>query len=92
MNLSHKPQRKKDFRLEQIDDELLLYHPGQTNILYCNQTASLVWQLCDGQQTGEAIIKLLSEAYSEHNDTLKSDVEAVLQQFLDNNAIEFRPA
>ncbi len=89
MDLASKPQRKADYRLEMIDDELLLYHPSQTTILYCNQTASLVWQLCNGQHTAQEMIILLSEAYPETVDTLATDVEAVLRQFVNHEAIEF---
>jgi hypothetical protein len=72
-----------------IDGELLLYHPTQTKILYCNQTASLVWELCDGRRTVQEIITLLSEAYPEAAETICADVEAILQQFHQHGAIEY---
>jgi hypothetical protein len=83
-----KPRRKTDYRLELIDDELLLYHPGRTKILYCNQTASLVWNLCDGQRTAEEIAALLAESYPEAA-AIPADVEATLGQFLEHGAIEW---
>jgi hypothetical protein len=89
MTSQNKPQRKPDYRLEMIDDELLLFHPGETKILYCNQTASLIWQLCDGQHTVEEITALLSDAFPEAADTIAADVEATLQEFLQQGAIEF---
>jgi len=89
MNLTHKPQRQVDFRLEQIDDELLLYHPGQTTILYCNSSASLIWQLCDGQRTVEEITVLLSESYPESAEAITADVETTLHRFAAHGAIEF---
>jgi hypothetical protein len=88
MTSQNKPQRKPDYRLEMIDDELLLFHPGETKILYCNQTASLIWQLCDGQHTVEEITALLSDAFPEAADTIAADVEATLQEFLQPGAIE----
>ena len=84
---SSKPQRKPDYRLEMIDGEFLLYHLDQTKILYCNQTASLVWNLCDGQMTVEAITHLLQDAYPEAAEAIASDVQATLKQFLDHNSI-----
>lgn len=89
MEPSKKPRRKTDYRLELIDDELLLYHPGQTKILYCSQTASLVWNLCDGQRTGEEIMALLAESYPEAAQVIPADVEATLGQFLEHGAIEW---
>lgn len=89
MELSKKPRRKTDYRLELIDDELLLYHPGQTKILYCNQTASLVWNLCDGQRTAKDITALLVEGYPEAAEAIPGDVEVTLGQFLEHGAIEW---
>ncbi len=85
----NKPCRKPDYRLEKIDNELLLFHPAQTKIMYCNETASLIWQLCDGQSTPQEIVALLAAAYPEAADTIADDVQATLQQFAQHGAIEF---
>ena len=89
MRLSKKPSQKTGYSLELIDDELLLFHPGQTTIIYCNQTASLVWQLCDGNRTIQEIITLLQTAFPEAKASIASDVEAALQDFVQHGAIEF---
>lgn len=89
MILAKKPQREPDYQLEQIDDELLLYHPSRTKILYCNQTASLVWQLCDGQRSTQEIIDLLTAAYPEAKDSLPFDTEQTLEEFQEHGAIKF---
>jgi len=83
------PKRKDDYRLEQLDDELLLYHPSDTKILYLNQSASLVWGLCDGEHSVVEIIRLLSEAYPEAVESIPGDVRATLEQFLENGCIEW---
>jgi hypothetical protein len=87
--LSNIPQRQPDYQLEAIDDELLLFHPAQTTILYCNPTASLIWQLCDGQRTIQEIIDLLTAAYPEAKDTLSAETQATLEQFQQQGAIQF---
>ncbi len=89
MTTLNKPRRQSDYRLEMIDDELLLFHPAQTTILYCNQTASLIWQLCDGQRTALEISQLLGAAFPEAAETIAHDVETTLQQFQQHGAIEF---
>jgi hypothetical protein len=89
MDPLNKPQQKPGYRLEMIDDELLLFHPGETKILYCNQTASLIWHLCDGQHTVEEITGLLGDAFPEAADTITDDVETTLEEFLQHGAIEF---
>ena len=89
MPIPTKPRQKSDFRLEMIDGELLLYHPGQTKIFYCNPTASLIWQLCNGQRTVEEIIALLRREFPAAASAIAADVEATLQQFSAHGAIEF---
>ena len=85
----NKPRRKPDYRLEVIDNELLLFHPAQRKIMYCNETAALIWQLCDGQSTSQEIVALLAAAYPEAADTIADDVQATLQQFAQHGAVEF---
>jgi hypothetical protein len=89
MPSANKPRRKPDYRLEMIDNELLLYHPVETQVLYCNETASLIWQLCDGQRTPREITVLLAEAFPEAAATIAKDVETTLQQFSQHGAVEF---
>jgi len=77
-----------DYRLETLDTEQLLYDPEQTRVLCCNETASLIWRLCDGQRTVEEIVALLTEAFPEAADTIAGDVEATLEEFAQHGAIE----
>jgi len=89
MELNCKPRQTADFRLEQLDGELLLYHPGQTTIMYCNSTASLIWGLCDGQRSVQDIIDLLSAAYEQAAAAVAADVKATLGQFHQHGAIGY---
>ena len=89
MDLSCKPCQKADYRLEKIDDELLLYHPSHTTIMYCNPSASLIWQLCDGERTVEEIVSLLSTAYQQPREEISAEVTTTLQQFYQYRAIEY---
>lgn len=84
-----KPLRQPDYRLETIDDELLLFHPAKTQVLYCNQSASVIWQLCDGQRTTQEIVTLLRDTYPEAANEIVEDVTATLQTFKDYDAIKF---
>jgi len=92
MVLSHKPRQKPDFRLEEIDGELLLYHPTQTTIMYCNSSASIIWQLSDGERTIEEIIILLSAAFEQDLETISADVESTLDLFCKHKAIDMLDA
>jgi hypothetical protein len=86
---SRKPRQNPGYRLELIDNELLLYHPSHTRILYCNETASLVWHLSDGRRTTREIADLLAQAYPEAAETIPGDVEDTLREFLRLGAVRF---
>ena len=89
MLASEKPQRKPDYQIETIDGELLLFHPAQEKVFYCNETAALIWQLCDGQKTVTEIVALLSEAFPEAASEIEEDVETTLRALHEHGAIEF---
>ncbi len=92
MDLTAKPRARPDYRLEKLDDELLLYHPSRTTIMYCNVTASLIWQLCDGQRTGQEIADLLSMAYEQPAAEMAAAVADTLAQFCRHGAIDLGDA
>jgi hypothetical protein len=85
---SSRPRVNSAYRLETLDHEQLLYDPQQARVLACNETASLIWRLSDGQRTIEEIIALLAEAFPEAADTIAGDVEATLEEFARHGAIE----
>ena len=90
MNRISKPVRQAGFQLEIMDDKFLLYHPGGTQIIQFNQTAAVVWQLCDGQRTVDDIIHLLQEAYPESAVEIDADVQEVLNQCVNRGCIDLR--
>ena len=83
-----RPKRKENFKLEEVGGEILLYHPETTKILYCNETATLIWQLCDGSRTGDEITDTLREAFPEGGDAVAVDVKETLEKFLDHGALD----
>ena len=70
--------------------ELLLYHPAQEKIYYCNPTASLIWQLCDGQRTLGAMLEVLQAAYPEAGAALAEDVCETLEQLRAHGALTWQ--
>jgi len=45
------PNPNSKFKIEYIDGETLLYHVGETRTVYLNDTASMIWTLCDGKMS-----------------------------------------
>lgn len=80
---------RPDYRLERLDKEILLYHPARTQVLYLNETASMIWSLCDGTRTRDDITALLVEAFPEQESTIGTEVDLTLRRFVEQEAIEF---
>ena len=82
------PRPKADYRLEELDGEMLLYHPAETKTIYLNETASLIWSLCDGTRTVADIAKLLEESFPEPGVHLIDDVADTIDRFAADGAVE----
>ena len=75
--------------MEELDDEVLLYNPSNNKTLYINKSASIIWQLCNGEQSVEEIIQLIQEAYPGNSDELQDDVLDTLNTLKQNDAVTF---
>ena len=83
------PTQVPGYHLEQMDGELLLHHPGSTRTLYLNETATLIWQVCDGQRTIADIAELLQDAFPETDEAIDEQVDVTMRQFFECGAITF---
>lgn len=79
-----------DYRLEEFDGELLLYHPASTRTVHLNDTASLVWNLCDGKRTIREIATVISDAYAESSEDIQHDVTRTLITLADQGVLSFK--
>jgi coenzyme PQQ biosynthesis protein PqqD len=88
MDSSVRPRPCEGYVLEQLGDEIVIYHPSSEAIFYCNATAALIFRLCDGERDVAAITQLLSEAYPGATERMAADVSATLEQLVQHHAIE----
>ena len=87
--MSNKPRHREDYTLVVIEEEVCLVHATQGKVLSFNPTASLIWQLCDGERTGAEIAELIAAAFPTKEDRVPQDVETTLQELAELGAIEF---
>jgi hypothetical protein len=82
-----KPLRVQEYHLEKMGNELLLFSPQNLVVLYLNESASVVWQLCDGQRSTRQMADLIAEAYPESTKSILGDVEDTIKLFKDKGAV-----
>jgi len=73
--------------VEDMDGELLLYNPTSATTLHFNGPSALVWRLCDGKNSVQKIIDLLSEAYVDQVEQIEGDVLSVISEFAGHEII-----
>jgi hypothetical protein len=78
--------RRRDIVIQELREEILIYNL-QTDRAYClNKTASLIWQLCDGNKTaGEISIQISRQLKSPVNEEF---VWVALERLYRENLIE----
>jgi len=86
------PCPMQHYQLEELDGESLLYSPSSTRTIYLNSTASLVWQLCNGQQSVGEIIDILQQSFPDGGDSVANDVCQCIQQLVTDQALALESA
>ena len=64
--------------MEIMDGETVLYEESSKKMIYLNESATVVFQLCDGQRTVREIIEVLASAYPEVSGSIGHDVLTVI--------------
>lgn len=82
------PKKCEGFLAEQMDGEVVLLHPARNIIIHANETAALVWQLCDGMNTVDQMIVLLGSAYPEAREQIARDVPEIVQKLRELGALD----
>jgi coenzyme PQQ biosynthesis protein PqqD len=81
------PAQRGSFYLEELEGEAVLYSKGGKRAIYLNETATVIWQLCDGQRTVAEIIGLLAAEYPEAAATIEADVIATVDRLVGERAL-----
>lgn len=81
------PTMNAEYKLEKFDNEILLYSVTDTKAVYLNETACMVYGMCNSGQTIGQIIALLEEAYPEQKTTIREDVGETIRQLIQDGAL-----
>jgi len=76
-----------DFQGEIFGNEMLLYTLSDTQAVYLNETAHLVWQLCRERRTVGEVVTFFIENYPEQKDQVKKDVITTISSLVESNVL-----
>ena len=89
MKDSRRPIQAPGFKLEEMDEEVILFHPTRTMVVHTNRSGGLVWQLCDGRRSVEEIVGLLRQLYPDSASEIADDVERVLSDLTEGEVVQW---
>ncbi len=85
--LQHVPVPRAGYHLAEMDGEGLLYSHEKTTVFYLNESAAVIWQLCDGQRTVEQIVDILKSAYPDRSHQLDAEICDMIRKFIAHNML-----
>jgi len=93
MALEAVPKQAFGFFVEEMDGENLLYRLGAHKAIHLNETATLIWKLCDGTRTIADIVVLLKGEYPGSEQAVETDVREAVELLVQEGALlEVSPA
>jgi pyrroloquinoline quinone biosynthesis protein D len=81
------PRQAFGFFVEEMEGEYLLYRLGGHKAIHLNDTASVIWKLCDGVRTVQEIIDLLKNQYPGSETAIAADVREAVKLLLGEGAL-----
>lgn len=87
MNDNDTPRRMPEYVLERTDSEYQLRHRGSDTAIYINETAALLWELCDGGKSVGNIKRMLLAAYPDAAESISPDVDKAISTLLGHGAL-----
>ncbi len=75
------------FFAEDMEGETLLYRLGAHKAIHLNQSAAVIWTLCDGNRTVQNIVDLLLKEYPGSEPDISSDVLRAVDALVKEGAL-----
>ncbi|MCS6926621.1 MAG: PqqD family protein [Candidatus Binatia bacterium] len=82
------PKRRSDLIVRVVDGETVILDRQKELVHQLNQTASYIWQQCDGTATAETIAARFAEAFAIDAETAAKDTAAIIQQLCQLQLLE----
>jgi len=84
------PYHSPSAQAQKFDSEVVVYCQQRKKAIYLNETASLVWQLCDRTRTVADIVELISQNYPEQAEEVRGNVFEAIESLWLEGAIRVK--
>ncbi|MBI4377722.1 MAG: PqqD family protein [Nitrospinae bacterium] len=88
---SHKPVRRNDLLIRDIEDESIIYDHTNNTVHSLNITAKFIWDFCDGRHELSEIAREITTKFNVDLNTAFRDIEETIEKFKENNLLQESP-
>ena len=88
--LEKKPLKNEKYPFRIIDGQALIIDPSTNVIKLLNAVGTRIWDLIDGERTGNEILQNIIDEYEVSSEIAKTDLVKFLQELLAGNIITLR--
>jgi hypothetical protein len=81
------PKQAFGFFVEEMESENLLYRLGSHKAIHLNDTATVIWKLCDGSRTIQDVMDLLMSQYPDAQTAVGADVREAIALLVSEGAL-----
>jgi coenzyme PQQ biosynthesis protein PqqD len=82
------PTRADDVDIAEIEGELVLYRLGAHQAIHLNETATVIFNLCDGSRSIQEIIDLLTPEFPIAQADIAADVLEAVQSLVRKGVLQ----
>jgi len=83
-----KLSQSEDYFVEVIEGEWLLFKPDSQKAIYLDETASVIWQMCDGSRDAEQLAKEIASHYPDSEEDVITDIFTTLDVLDEHGALK----
>ncbi len=82
------PTRGTAYKVEEMDEESLIYRRAAKTAIYLNDSATVIWKLCDGTRAVSEIVTEIAKSFPEEAvEQIGLDVRGTIDQLIANGVI-----
>jgi coenzyme PQQ biosynthesis protein PqqD len=85
--MTNRPVRNPQLAWREIDGEIVIISPEDSQVHELNETAALVWKSADGARTVEEIVAQIAAEYDVTHESAKQDVVELIAQLCEKQLL-----
>ena len=74
------PKASEDVVWKKNNEKIVLFDARSGKLFELSETASCIWELCDGKNTEDDIVSILAKEFNKSEDDIREDVTEFMEE------------